>query len=267
MYKIGEFSKIAELTVKALRYYDEIGLLKPIKVDEENGYRFYDESSYHKAKVIKILKSYDFGIQELLEAVPRIEGSDDLAAFLQEKHQQLTERIQSAQKLQKSIEINVEKLKEAVSMSKESIISIKQVPDERIASLRYKGKYGDMGEHIGELFKAVGGSANGSIIALYYDESFMEDGAEIEVAVPVKKSVEKGQVKTRTLTGGKFLSVIHIGPYEKLSESYKAAMDYLEANGMKTKTPSREVYLKGPGMLLKGNPEKYETEILMEIVE
>lgn len=265
MYKIGEFSKIAELTVKALRYYDDIGLLKPVKVDAENGYRFYDDESYRKAKVIKILKSYDFGIQEMLEAVPRIVEGDDLAAFLMEKHQQLTDRIHSAQKLQKAIEISVESLKEAVSMGKESVVCIKEIPDAHIASLRYTGKYSDMGEHISELFKAVGGSVNGPIVALYYDESFMEDGAEIEVAVPVKKSVEKGQVKSRTLTGGKFLSVIHIGPYERLCDSYKTAMDYLEANGLKTKTPSREVYLKGPGMLLKGNPEKYETEILMEL--
>jgi effector-binding domain-containing protein len=265
MYKIGEFSKIAELTVKALRYYDEIGLLKPVKVDAENGYRFYDEASYQKAKVIKILKSFDFGIQEMLEAVPQIKGSDDLSAYLLEKHAQLSSRIQSTQKMMKSIETSVESLKEAVIMNKNVVICVKEVPEQRIASLKYKGKYSNMGEYIGELMKAVGGSANGPIVALYYDESYMEDGAEIEVAVPVKKSVEKGQVKTRTLTGGKFLSVIHIGPYERLSESYKAAMDYLEANGMKTRTPSREVYLKGPGMLLKGNPEKYETEILMEI--
>ncbi len=42
MLSIGEFSKISHLTMKTLRYYDEIGLLKPAFIDPKNGYRYYD---------------------------------------------------------------------------------------------------------------------------------------------------------------------------------------------------------------------------------
>ena len=42
MYLIGQFSKINRISVKRLRYYDKVGLLKPKKVDEFNGYRYYD---------------------------------------------------------------------------------------------------------------------------------------------------------------------------------------------------------------------------------
>ena len=41
MFKIGDFSKFSRVSVKALRYYDEIGLLKPVKVDQLTGYRYY----------------------------------------------------------------------------------------------------------------------------------------------------------------------------------------------------------------------------------
>ena len=54
MYKIGEFSKITNLTVKTLRYYDEEHILPPSHRNEENGYRFYDEEDFEKAELICI---------------------------------------------------------------------------------------------------------------------------------------------------------------------------------------------------------------------
>ena len=93
MYKIGEFSKITMLTVKALRYYDEIGLLVPAAVDPESGYRLYDQANYDRAIMIQLFKRFDFSIQELLEVIPSIADQDDIAAFLLEKHQLLSQQM------------------------------------------------------------------------------------------------------------------------------------------------------------------------------
>lgn len=51
MYKIGEFSKITNLTIKALRYYDEENILKP-SLRENNGYRLYSKEDIKKAELI-----------------------------------------------------------------------------------------------------------------------------------------------------------------------------------------------------------------------
>ena len=56
MLPIGEFSKICSVTTKTLRYYDEIGLLKPIIVNEHNGYRFYDVKQLKTILFINKLK-------------------------------------------------------------------------------------------------------------------------------------------------------------------------------------------------------------------
>lgn len=48
MFKIGEFSKLSQVSVRMLRYYDEQGLLPPAKVDQETGYRFYHVSQLSK---------------------------------------------------------------------------------------------------------------------------------------------------------------------------------------------------------------------------
>ena len=65
MYKINQFSKISGLTVKALRYYDQEGILQPAFRNEENQYRYYNDDNLKKAQLIKYLRSLDFSIMEI----------------------------------------------------------------------------------------------------------------------------------------------------------------------------------------------------------
>ncbi len=60
---------------------------------------------------------------------------------------------------------------------------------------------------------------------------------------------------------------MHKGSYENSSHAYKALLDLCKQNNLETAIPTREVYIKGPGMLFKGNPNKYITEIIIPIVE
>lgn len=265
MYKIGEFSKITFLTVKALRYYDDIGLLIPAKTDEETNYRYYDDDNFRKAMYIKLLKNYDFTIKEIQEIVPKINDSEDLSGFLLEKHEQIQNKIASFRKLQKKIENEVDRLKEDMVMSQERDISIIETEEVLVASIRYKGKYEDVGIYLKKIYKEVGANAVSAPFSLYYDEDYTEENADIEIAVPIKKAIHKGEVTSRVLKKQKCVSYTHIGPYDKLSVSYKAIADYIKENNLETQIPSREIYLKGPGMLFKGNPDKYETQILMPI--
>lgn len=62
MLPIGEFSKICNVTTKTLRYYDEIGLLKPAIVNEHNGYRYYDVAQLKTILFINKLKMYCFSL-------------------------------------------------------------------------------------------------------------------------------------------------------------------------------------------------------------
>ena len=64
MWKIGEFSEMTNLTVKTLRYYNEIGLLIPENVDIYSGYRYYGEKNLQEIKIIDELKSVGFTLEE-----------------------------------------------------------------------------------------------------------------------------------------------------------------------------------------------------------
>jgi DNA-binding transcriptional MerR regulator len=67
MYQIGEFSKINKITVKTLRYYDRVGLLKPAFVDDDNGYRYYSSEQLPIIHKIIALRQMDFSINEILD--------------------------------------------------------------------------------------------------------------------------------------------------------------------------------------------------------
>lgn len=66
MYKIGEFAEITNLSVKTLRYYNEIGLLLPEEVDIYSGYRYYGNRNIEEVKIIKELKEAGFTLDEII---------------------------------------------------------------------------------------------------------------------------------------------------------------------------------------------------------
>ena len=144
-------------------------------------------------------------------------------------------------------------------------IIVKEIPEMEVVSVRYKGKYQDIGKYFGQLFKVAKGRGSGIPFALYYDESYCDE-ADIEVCLPVKGKVETSAgVDCKILAGGKFLSTTHQGSYDTLHQGYEELAKYMEANGLKGHVPSREIYLKGPGMIFKGNPKGYITEIVIPV--
>ena len=72
MYKIGEFSKLTGLSNKTLRFYDEIGLLKPSRIDSFTNYRYYDEKDLEIYRKIIYLKSLGFSLVEIKDNLDNI---------------------------------------------------------------------------------------------------------------------------------------------------------------------------------------------------
>ena len=73
-------------------------------------------------------------------------------------------------------------------------------------------------------------------------------------------------VAVHELPGGRCVSLLHKGPYEQLGRSYAKVMQYVKDKGYGVAMPTREIYLKGPGMIFRGNPKNYLTEIQMLVI-
>ena len=105
MYKIGELSKIVDIPIKTLRYYDECGILHPAQIDNFTGYRFYDDNSILECELIKLLKSVNFTLEEIKQykenfskdiLVQKQQEIIEEITFLNKKYERLSTMIKEA---------------------------------------------------------------------------------------------------------------------------------------------------------------------------
>jgi DNA-binding transcriptional MerR regulator len=263
MYAIGEFSKITGITIKALRHYHERGLLEPRVVDDATGYRYYDAHNVEKARGIVYLRQMMFSLDEIKNLLDNFGDDSDIVDFLEEHREEIAGRIEKMQKVVISIDEIVRREREAKKMVSRNAFEVekKELATILVASIRWKGKYSDCGSRLSTLYKKMGRYGCGKAMNLYYDDGYREDDADIETCLPVRKGKEIEGITVRELEGGKAMTLIHKGPYDQLGRSYEKIVKVITENGLKIKAPSREVYVKGPGMIFTGNPKNYLTEI------
>ncbi|QGU96337.1 MerR family transcriptional regulator [Clostridium bovifaecis] len=263
MYKISEFSKITTLTIKALRYYDEQGILQP-SCRTKNNYRMYDNNDFEKAKMIVLLRKLKFSIAEIKDVLNNCSDKVELQCYLLEKKSMIAKEIEKEKTLIKEINryISPNKNVEVNSMNYE--FQVRNIAAIKVISVRFKGSYCDIGKYIKLLYKSAKNHAAGAPMNLYYDDEYKEN-ADIELCIPVSGLISRGDIVVKKLPQINALCTTHIGSYETINLAYKSIIDYANEKGLIMNLPSREVYRKGPGMIFKGNPEKYVTEIIIPI--
>ncbi len=266
-FSIGEFSKITGLSVKTLRFYHEKGLLVPTSVDESSGYRFYDESKVDKARVIVRLRAMDFSLEEIATMLARCDDEAGVLDFLERQKDTLSERIRRDRRIVRSLEgiIAIEKETKALVAKATFAIEEKTLEPQLVAGMRMHGKYSDCGEGFCKLCRAFGRYMAGKPFCLYYDCEYHEDDADIEPCVPLRKEVAVEGFNVRTLPGVRSLALVHKGPYDTLGRSYGKLLAWVREKQIALTLPTREVYVKGPGMIFRGNPRNYLTEIQLPL--
>ncbi len=261
-FSIGQFSSITELSVKTLRLYHEKKILIPSEIDDFTKYRYYNELNFETARIIKILREFDFTLIEIKAILEECDEESDLLEQLQNKFKQIQSKISRYELTLNSLEniIRVEK-ENKMETEQSFLIEEKNVDSVLIAGYRMKGMYQEIGKGFSIISKKFGRHLNGKPVGLYFDGEYKEENADFEACIPIRKGSSTDSISVRKLDGGKCIALIHKGAYENLSETYKKVFAYVTENSIKTKLPTREVYLKGPGMIFKGNPKNYITEI------
>lgn len=250
--------------MKALRFYQEKGLLKPAAIDPDSGYRYYNVNQITRARTIGKLRSLDFSLVEI-ESI--LSASDDAAvlALLQDHKAMMDRRVKEHRRIIKSLSHLIENGLEARKVIQESDIEVveKQVDEMKIAGIRMKGPYGECGKAFSKIGRRFGRHICGKPFMLIFDEEYRDDDADFEACFPVRKGNENDGISIRTLEGGHCLSVIHRGPYDEVGRSYERIFQYARQNNFQVEAPCREIYIKGPGIIFQGNPENYVTELQM----
>jgi effector-binding domain-containing protein len=265
MLGIGEFSRMSMLTVKALRHYDEQGVLKPY-VDPESGYRYYSLAQLRDAGLIALLRSLEVPLPEV-HILVNLRDQDQLRQALREHRACIEEKTARYG----SILSQLDRLIDGEEGIMQNQVEIKEVPAQFVVSIREHTPVSGMPElfqgAFGELFPYVfqmGARPAGPPLTIYHDQEFKEEDVDVEICVPVERLLEpSGRVTSRELPAGKVLSIMHAGPYDGVGEVYQALGAYQMEHGLEMAGPPREVYLVGPGQV--EDPAEYRTEILWPI--
>jgi len=267
---ITRFSIITRITPKALRYYDQVGLLVPAAKDTLNGYRYYTADQMERGVRIKTLCSLGLSLEEVARYIDaEAKGDMNVVQALIEMHLRRTRgeinRLQRIEVLLKQSD------RELIKMALREPV-IKDVPALRVVSKRDRGSYGEtIGRLIGELCETLFRPDNqknlvkmsGPCMAIYHDQEYKEKDADIEVAIPITGRIEvDGGVEVKNLPPARVLAVMHKGSYETLHLTYKDLYEYMMKNGMEFAGPGRELYLSDP---CKTAPEELLTEIQVPI--
>ena len=261
MFSIGEFSRISGLTVKTLRFYHEQGILEPSRVEAGSGYRFYAESKVENARVISALRELGFTIAEIKEILSHHDDDADLVTFLEARRAELQQKIRDERNVIRQLDSIISREREALVMQKNEFkVERKVVGNILIASIRMSGKYSECGRGFSQIGRKFGRHISGKPMLLCHDTEYRAE-ADYEAAMPIGKGSATEDIMIQTLSGGDCLSLMHRGPYEEIRRSYKQILSYANAQGLAYSSPTREVYHKGPGIIFRGNPKKYLTEI------
>ena len=262
MLKIGEFSKLSMLTVKALRFYEKEGLLIPAHVDARTGYRFYEASQLETAAAIKALRQLDFTVDEIrnhLNGLPLQEALAAKKTELQQRQQELSARISIINYLMEESEMKyqavIKEIGETIVYSEERVLE----------------KYSDVS-------MLVLGSAtecrrlNPDIECVKPDYGFCEylDGEHKERDMRVRYSqavtkmgVGNERIQFRVLPATKAICIYHKGAYDRLGEAYAYIYRYAAENGYEVADFHRECYIDG--IWNKENVEDWLTEIQLPV--
>lgn len=266
--KIGEFSKMMQVTVKTLRYYEQKGLLLPYEVDEWTGYRYYSIEQMQRLNIIRGLQQQGFTleeIKELLEDGEQMPSIDQLTQKIEETEHQLQLLIKRRSQLLKWLDSH----KQIKTMEQ---ISIQSLPEIIVASHReIIPNYDALGalcvNKIGPEMQRLGCKCPppGYCFTIEHNKEYRSTDLDIEYCEQVEEmGKDSNIIQFKHLPAvEKALCIKHLGGYERFHESFAEAFRYMEEKGYKPIGHTRICYIDG--VWNKDNPEQWLSIIQIPI--
>ena len=258
--KIGEFSKMMQVTVKTLRHYEQRGLLMPEEVDKWTGYRYYSISQMQRLNAIRDLQRQGFTLEEIKELFDdgaQMPSVDQLTQKIEETERQLQLLVERRRQLLRWLDSH----KQKNTMEK---FNIQSLPEIIVASHREViADYSALGalcvNKIGPEMQRLGCKCPppGYCFTIEHAKEYHPTDIDIEYCEQVEEmGIDSNIIQFKRLAAvPKALCMKHVGPYERFYESYTEAFKYMEEQGYKMAGHPRTCYIDGAWN--QEDPEKW----------
>lgn len=257
MFRIGEFSKIAQVPGSVLRYYDEIGLLKPAHIDQWTGYRYYSARQLPRLHRILALKELGLTLDQIARLVDEEVSAAEIRGMLALKKAQVEQTVNAEMARLRQLEARLQQID--ASAQPVFDIVLKNVPAQGYLSLREvlpnaDAALGIMRELIQTLPARMGKESLGHFTTVVHSETLESDRLDIELGA----IYSGGDNVSAPLPCGRLLkvhmlpavatmaTVVRVGGFESNCQSYGAIGLWVEENGYRISGPGREVLIQPP---------------------
>ena len=264
MLKIGEFSKLSRVSVRMLRYYDEIGLLKPAEIDCFTDYRYYREDQLPTVGRITALKDMGFPLADIVKILAVYDDREQMERFFSARRKELEVLSRDTANKLTLLDAAQKRLRKEEDMRYN--VTVKTIPQRYAATVQMTlPRYEDEGMIWGVLAEETCRmkltEADPCLCAVtYLDGEYKEENVEMMAWKTVKGSYpDTEHVKFRTLPEVTAACCTYQGSYTRITDVYAAVVAWIEENGYEPAGPMFNIYHVSPHETQ--NPDEFVTEI------
>jgi len=267
VFKIGEFSRIARVSARLLRFYDELGLLRPGVVDAATGYRFYTTAQLQRLNRILVLKDLGLSLEQIGGVIDEQASAEQLRAMLLVRRSDAERALAEEAARLRLIESRIAQLDAGASALDD--VLIRAEPARRVITVRdtlssFVEARGIIGQLAQTLPKHVPREALGTLIGIAHSAEFEPDAIDVELGYvltgepPARlPALGERRLAVRELAAVPHMAVcIRVGLPEHAHLITGKIGQFVEANGYRLAGAGREVFLRPP------RPDRMEESVV-----
>lgn len=253
MFRIGDFSKLSRVSVKTLRYYDEIGLLKPTGIDRFTRYRYYSLDQLPLLYRILGLKELGFSLGQIAQLLEGRLEVEQLRRMLQARRKEIELLMDQHSEQLRRLDARLAQIEQEGRVSEYEIV-IKKVDPQWVASVRgVIPNYDGSGPVFDRLFDEVysyvcsqGVRNPGCGLAIYHDIQMEGESLPVEAAAQLSEPItSSSRVQVYQLPGyTNTACIVHHGSFSTINKAYQALALWTQENEYRAIGPTREYYLR-----------------------
>jgi DNA-binding transcriptional MerR regulator/effector-binding domain-containing protein len=251
MFSIGDFASLGRVSVRMLRHYDAIGLLRPARVDERNGYRYYQAEQLRRLNRLVALQDLGFTLEQVRDIVDAKVEPAELRGMLRLRRAEVANQIAAHADRLTRIEARLRIIEREGTMSTQDVVVKKVEPLQiiSVSGVAPSSNSQDVGPVVGplcaELSDAMAGAAlqpTGPAVATYAPAD--QGRLAVTVGCPVGSLSAVESLRFENLPGMPAAACYtHRGSMDTIGEGYQTLATWIEDHGYRTDGTAREVYL------------------------
>lgn len=271
MLNIGTFARHGRVSIRMLRHYDAIGLLRPARKDAQSGYRVYEPAQLSRLNRIVALKDLGFTLEQVASIVDDAVGPQELRGMLILRRAELQAQLTAGTDRLAQVEARLRAIESEDAMPTEDI-QVRSLPATRVAELTgFAASFepGSIGPVIQPLYRelmrrlaAADVPPIGPATAWYEDTPGEHGGVLVHAGIPVGTAAvpDVGVVELPAVASA--ATIVHRGPMDTVLSSIQALGRWIDAHGYRSAGYNRECYLDYGS----GEPETWVTELQEPLV-